>query len=69
MTSKVTMNFVLFLASYPEGVTQQGILDVGLSDHQVIFVQGKLLGLNEARTNILNSARSGITRLIFLRKL
>ena len=25
------------LASYPERVTQQGIVDVGLSDHQLIF--------------------------------
>ena len=33
------------------------------------FVQEKLLGLKEARTNILNSARLSITRLIFLRKL
>ena len=61
MTSKATMNFVLFfimhqlikvptritcnsatiidyiLASYPKRVTQQGIIDVGLSDHQLIF--------------------------------
>ena len=33
------------------------------------FVQEKFLGLKEARTNILNSACSNITRLIFLRKL
>ena len=57
------------LASYPERVTQQGIIDVGLSDHQLIFAQENFLGLKEARTNILNSARSSITRLIFLRKL
>ena len=57
------------LASYPERVTQQGIIDVGLSDHQLIFCTIKLLGLKEAHTNILNSARSSITRLIFLRKL
>ena len=29
------------------------------------FVQEKVLGLKEAPTNILNSARSSITRLIF----
>ena len=57
------------LASYPERVTQQGIIDAGLSDHQLIFCIRKLLGLKEAHTNILNSARSSITRLIFLRKL
>ena len=39
-----------FLASYTERVTQQGIIDVGLSDYQ------KFLGLEEARTDILNSA-------------
>ena len=33
------------------------------------FVQEKFLGLKEARTNILNSARSSIARLIFSRKL
>ena len=61
MTSKATINFVLFfslhqlikvptcitcnsatiidhiLASYPERATQQGIIDVGLSDHQLTF--------------------------------
>ena len=30
------------LASYPERVTQQGIIDVGLSDHQLIFCTRKL---------------------------
>ena len=40
------------LASYPERVTQQGIIDVGLSDHQLIFAQENFLGLKEARTNI-----------------
>ena len=29
------------LASYPERVTQQGIVDVGLSDHQLIFCTRK----------------------------
>ena len=57
------------LASYPERVTQQGIIDKGLSDHQLIFAQEKFLGLKEARTNKLNSARSSTIRLIFLRKL
>ena len=66
MTSKVTMNFVIFfslhhlikvptritcnsatiidhiLASYLERVTQQGIIDVGLSDHQLIFCKRKI---------------------------
>ena len=57
------------LACYPERVTQQGIIGKGLSDHQLIFVQEKFLGLKVARTNKLNSARSSIIRLIFLRKL
>ena len=30
------------LASYPERVTQQGIIDVGLSDHQLIFCTRKI---------------------------
>ena len=66
MTSKATINFVLFfdlhqlikaptritcnsatvidhiLASYPERVTQQGIIDVGLSDHQLVFCTRKI---------------------------
>ena len=53
MTSKATMNLVLIfslhsaiiinhiLASYPERVTQQAIIDVGLSDHQLIFCTGR----------------------------
>ena len=59
------------LASYPERITQQSIIDVGLSGYQLIsfFVQKKFLGLKEASTNILNSSRSSITWLIFLRKL
>ena len=57
------------LASYPERVTQQGIINEVLSDHQLIFVQEKFLGLKEARTNKLNSAGSSIIRLIFFRKL
>ena len=56
------------LASYPERVTQQGIIDVGLSDHQLIFCTIKLSRIKRG-THILNSARSSITRLIFLRKL
>ena len=57
------------LASYPDRVTQQGIIDAGLSDHQLIFIQEKFLGLKEARTNKLNFTRSSIIRLIVLRKL
>ena len=30
------------LASHPEGVTQQGIIDGGLSDHQLIFCTRKI---------------------------
>ena len=56
------------LASYPERVTQQGIIDVGLSVHQLIFCTKKFIGFKEVCTNILNSARSGINRLIFLNK-
>ena len=29
-------------ASYPERVTQQGLIDVGLSDHQLIFCTRKI---------------------------
>ena len=57
------------LASYPERVTQQGIIDVGLFDHQLIFCARKIPRIKIARSNKLNSARSSITRLIFLRKL
>ena len=66
MTSKATMNFVLFfslhqlikaptcitcssattidhtLASYPERVTRQGIIDVGFSENQLIFCTRKI---------------------------
>ena len=31
-----------FLASYTERVTQQGIIDVGLSDYQLIFCTRKI---------------------------
>ena len=36
------------LASYPERVTQRGIIDAGLSVNELIFGQEKLLGLQEA---------------------
>ena len=85
VSSKATFTFVLFfnlhqfikvptrttcnsaiidhiLASYQQRVTLQGINDVGLSDHQLIFCTRR-------GTHKLNSARSSIIRLIFLRKL
>ena len=34
------------LASHPERVTQQGITDVGLSDHQLIFCTRKISRIN-----------------------
>ena len=71
--TRITCNSAIIndhiLASYPDRVTQQGIIDAGLSDHQLIFVQEKFLGLKEARTNKLNFTRSSIIRLIVLRKL
>ena len=48
MKSKVTMNFALrffidhVLGSYPERATQEGITDVGLSHHQLIFCKRKI---------------------------
>ena len=60
------------LASYLERVTQQGIIDVGLSDHQLIFCTRKISRIKRGtytHTYTLNSACSSITRLIFLRKL
>ena len=50
------------LASYQQRVTEQGINDVGLSDHKLIFCTRR-------DTHKLNSARSSIIRLVFLRKL
>ena len=91
VTSKVTMNIVLFfslhhlikvptrvtcnnatiidyiLASYPETVTQQDIIDEGLSDHQLIFCTRKISRIKRGTYKLLNSARSSITRLIFLK--
>ena len=32
------------LATFPERVLQQGIIDVGLSDHQLIYCTRKFLG-------------------------
>ena len=42
--SKPNSNSIVdhILASYPERVTQQGIIDVGLSDHQLIFCTRKI---------------------------
>ena len=91
VTSKVTMNIVLFfslhhlikvptrvtcnnatiidyiLASYPETVTQQDIIDEGLSDHQLIFCTRNISRIKRGTYKLLNSARSSITRLIFLK--
>ena len=54
-----------------ERVTQQSIIDVGLSDHQLIFCTRKMSRIKRGthnQINKLNSPRSSITRLI-LRKL
>ena len=48
---------------------QTVLLNWALLTTNSFFVQEKFLGLQKVRTNILNSARSSITRLIFLRKL
>ena len=41
------------LANYPERVTQQGIIDVGLSDHQHIFCTRKISRIKrDAHTHI-----------------
>ena len=39
------------LASYPERVTQQGIIDVGLSDHQLIFRTRKISRITRGMHN------------------
>ena len=59
-----TLNHIL--VSYSVRVTQKGI-DAGLSDHQHISCTRKFLRLKD--TDMLNSASSSITWLIFLRKL
>ena len=38
MTCNTTAIINHILASYSERVTQKGIIDAGLSDHQLIFV-------------------------------
>ena len=35
------------LASFPSRVSQKGVINVGLSDHQLIFVQKKFLNLKQ----------------------
>ena len=81
MTSKATINFVLFfdlrqlikvptritcnsatiidhiLASYPERVTQQGIIDVGLSDRQLIFCTRKISRIKRGTHKQINSVK------------
>ena len=46
VTTCITCNWATIinhiLASYPERVTQKGIIDVGLSDHQLIFCIRKI---------------------------
>ena len=39
------------LASYSERVTQKGIVDAGLSDHQLIFCTRKFLRLKDTQTS------------------
>ena len=55
------------LASYSERVTRKGIIDVGLSDHQLIFCIRKI-SMIERHTNMLNSVCSSIAWLTFSRK-
>ena len=45
------------LASYPERVTQQGIIDVGLSDHQLIFCTRKISRIKRGTHKQINSVK------------
>ena len=45
------------LASYPERVTQQGIIDVGLTDHQLIFCTRKISRIKRGTHKQINSVK------------
>ena len=45
------------LASYPERVTQQNIIDVGLSDHQLIFCTRKISRIKRGTHKQINSVK------------
>ena len=48
--STTTIDYIL--ASYPKRVTQQGIIDVRLSDHQLIYCTRKISWIKETLTSI-----------------
>ena len=50
MTCNTTTIINHILASYSERVTQKGIIDAGLSDHQLIFCTRKFLKLKDTQT-------------------
>ena len=56
------------LASYPERVTQQGIIDVGLADHQLIFCTRKISRIKRGTHKQIKFRSFFIIQLIFLRK-
>ena len=56
------------LASYPERVTQQGIIDVGLADHQLIFCTRKISRIKRGTHKQIKFRSFIIIQLIFLRK-
>ena len=57
------------LASFPNRDSQQGVIDVGASDHQIIYCTRKISRIKRG-THKENSCRSlKITQLIFMKKL
>ena len=71
VTTRMTCNWATILnhilAGYSESVAQKCIIDAGLFDHQLISCTRKFLRLKD--TDMLNSASSSISWVIFLRKL
>ena len=53
------------LASYPERVTQCGVIDISLSDHQLIYCTRKISRIKKGSHKQNSSVHSNITRSIF----
>ena len=57
------------LVSFPERVSQQDVINAGLTYHQVIYCTRKISRIKRDATSILDAVREKVTQLILMNKL
>ena len=56
------------LATFPNRVSQQGVIDVGLSDHQVLYCTRKIFRIKRGTHKQIRCCSLKITQLIVIKK-